>query len=149
MNTLRWDIGRAGRAWTGTESHERANRRPEQLEMFEGKLLLTDEDRLNLLGMLLENVGADQAVRLGDPKVWIDAAETLRPAWARRSFLGDRFNRWMLMLWCVNLVVIAGVVFIAVRRPELPPLSPSGEALLLCALVALWTSLAVNAFLKL
>ena len=51
---------------------------PEKIEILEGKLLFTDEERTKLLGLLLENVGADQAVRLGDPKVWIEAVETLK-----------------------------------------------------------------------
>jgi hypothetical protein len=43
---------------------------PEKLEMSEGRLLWDDEDRVKLLGLLLENVGADRAVRLGNPTVW-------------------------------------------------------------------------------
>ena len=31
------------------------------------------EERLQMLGLLLENVGVDAAVRLGDPQVWRDA----------------------------------------------------------------------------
>lgn len=38
--------------------------------MVEGKLLWSEEDRETLLGLLLENVGADRAVGLGDPDVW-------------------------------------------------------------------------------
>jgi len=29
-----------------------------------------DQERLLMLGLLLENVGVDAAVRLGDPAVW-------------------------------------------------------------------------------
>jgi hypothetical protein len=43
---------------------------PEKLEMIDGQLLWDDEERLTLLALLLENVGADAAVRLGDPKAW-------------------------------------------------------------------------------
>jgi hypothetical protein len=43
---------------------------PEKLEMIDGKLLHDDDERLRLLALLLENVGADAAVRLGDPNVW-------------------------------------------------------------------------------
>jgi hypothetical protein len=32
---------------------------------------------VKLLGLLLENVGADRAVRLGDPSVWRSAVEAL------------------------------------------------------------------------
>jgi len=42
-----------------------------------GKLLWSDEDRETLLGLLLENVGADRAVQLGDPEVWRAAVAKL------------------------------------------------------------------------
>jgi hypothetical protein len=148
MSFIHWDIGRAGRAWTGAEVEERLHHCPEKLEVVQGKLLGSDEARIKLLGLLLENVGTDQAVKLGNPRGWLDAADTLKPFWARRSFLGDPFNRWMLALWCVNLIVMAGVVFLTLSGPERPRLSPDGESLLLSALVALVTSFAVNAFLK-
>lgn len=45
--------------------------------MVEGKLLWGDEERVKLLGLLLENVGADRAVRLGSVKVWRDALAAL------------------------------------------------------------------------
>jgi uncharacterized tellurite resistance protein B-like protein len=38
--------------------------------MIDGQLLLSEEERENLLGLLLELVGADRAVRLGEPSVW-------------------------------------------------------------------------------
>jgi len=50
---------------------------PEKMEMIEGKLLWYDEDRAKLLGLLLENVGADRAARLGDPNVWRAAVRSL------------------------------------------------------------------------
>jgi len=50
---------------------------PEKFEMVDGKLLWSDEDREMLLGLLLENVGADRAVRLGDPEVWRAAVAKL------------------------------------------------------------------------
>jgi hypothetical protein len=50
---------------------------PEKLEMIAGKLLWSEEDRVNLLGLLLENVGADRAVRLGNAQVWRDAVARL------------------------------------------------------------------------
>ena len=50
---------------------------PEKTEMTDGKLYWDDEDRLAMLGMLLENVGVDAAVRLGDPQVWRDAVADL------------------------------------------------------------------------
>ena len=52
---------------------------PEKIEMVDGKLFYTDEQRLLMLGMLLENLGVDAVVRLGDPQVWQDAVAELRP----------------------------------------------------------------------
>ena len=47
--------------------------RPEKLEMADGKIVGSDEERELLLGLLLENVGADRAVQFGDPEVWRSA----------------------------------------------------------------------------
>jgi hypothetical protein len=38
--------------------------------MWECRLFFEEEERTLLLGLLLESVGADVAVRLGDPNVW-------------------------------------------------------------------------------
>ena len=77
MNDSDWDIRREGRAWTGAEAWQRWELGPEKLEMFEGRMLWDDDERVKLLGLLLENVGADRAVRLGDPAVWRSAVEAL------------------------------------------------------------------------
>ena len=45
--------------------------------MVKGKLLSAEEDRETLLALLLENVGADRAVQLGDPGVWRAAVAKL------------------------------------------------------------------------
>lgn len=74
---VKWDIRNEGRAWSHDEAFDRYALTPEKLEMIYGKLLWNDEDRLVLLGLLLENVGADAAVRLGDPAVWLDAIARL------------------------------------------------------------------------
>ncbi len=50
---------------------------PEKLEMIRGRLLWSNRQRITLLALLLENVGADQAVRLGDPEVWRAAVAAL------------------------------------------------------------------------
>ena len=42
-----------------------------------GKLLWDDKERLTLLGLLLENLGLDAAVRLGEPAVWRAAVADL------------------------------------------------------------------------
>jgi hypothetical protein len=72
-----WDIRREGRAWIGDEAMQRYNLTPEKFEMYQGKLFWSDEDRVNMLGLMLENVGTDQAVRLGDPAVWRAAVAAL------------------------------------------------------------------------
>lgn len=73
------DLRRAGRTWEGTEGRERLALAPGKFELVQGKLFWSDEDRLTLLALLLENVGVDQAVRLGDPDVWREAVATLNP----------------------------------------------------------------------
>ena len=76
MPSVAWDIRRAGRAW-GSEAMARYQLTPEKIEMIDGRLFWSDEDRLTMLGLLLENVGADAAVRLGDPAVWKAAVADL------------------------------------------------------------------------
>jgi hypothetical protein len=77
MRDSDWDIRREGRAWEGAEAMQRYELTPEKIEMVKGKLLWDDEDRVKLLGLLLENVGADRAVRLGNPDVWRAAVGSL------------------------------------------------------------------------
>ena len=72
-----WDIRREGRAWKGEEAFERFAYTPARIEMVDGKLLFDDHDRRLLLALLLENTGADVAVRLGDPRVWREAVARL------------------------------------------------------------------------
>ncbi len=43
----------------------------------QGKLFWDETERLTLLALLLENVGVDRAVRLGDPAVWRAAVREL------------------------------------------------------------------------
>ena len=59
------------------EARARYELTPEKFEMWKGKLFWNDTQRLTLLALLLENVGADQAVRLGDPEVWRAAVRSL------------------------------------------------------------------------
>jgi len=72
-----WDIRREGRAWTDDEIQARWAMTPEKIELIGGKVFGTDEDRLTMLALLLELVGADAAVRLGDPGVWREAVNAL------------------------------------------------------------------------
>jgi hypothetical protein len=71
-----WDIRRAGRAWRG-EAISRYEMTPEKTEMVAGKLYGTEEERLTMLALLLENVGTDKAVRIGDPDIWRAAVDGL------------------------------------------------------------------------
>ena len=64
-----WDIQRDGRAW-GDEAMSRYEMTPEKTEMVGGKLYGTEEERLTMLALLLENVGTDKAVRIGNPDIW-------------------------------------------------------------------------------
>ena len=77
MTKPKWDIRNEGRAWGKDEAWARFVLTPEKIEMVEGKLLSTEDDRETLLALLLENVGADRAVRLGDPDVWRAAVAKL------------------------------------------------------------------------
>ena len=75
-----WNIQRSGRAWTWEEWNARRELTPEKIELIEGKLFWCDEDRLNMLALLLENIGVDAAIRLGDPEVWRQAIAALERA---------------------------------------------------------------------
>lgn len=79
MRLQDWDIRGEGRAW-GEEAMERYMLTPEKFEMVDGKLLWNDEARELLLGLLLENVGADRAVMFGNPDVWRGAVAKLHKA---------------------------------------------------------------------
>jgi hypothetical protein len=73
-----WDIRRAGHAYAwGGEAMSRYEMTPEKTEMVAGKLYGTEEERLTMLALLLENVGADKAVRIGDPDIWRAAVDEL------------------------------------------------------------------------
>lgn len=75
-----FDIRREGRAWTAEEieaKHRPHETVPEKMELIGGKLFWTDEQRTTMLGWMLEQLGADAAVRLGDPEVWRGAVEEM------------------------------------------------------------------------
>jgi hypothetical protein len=77
MTKIHWDIRGEGRSWGQGEAMDRYSLTPEKLEMVDGKLLWSDQEREMPLGLLLENIGADRAVRLGDRKVWRAAVAKL------------------------------------------------------------------------
>lgn len=77
MSEIDWDIRREGRAWSADEVWQRYDLAPEKIELVDGKLFWSEEDRLRMLGLLLENVGVNQAIRLGNPQVWHEAIAEL------------------------------------------------------------------------
>lgn len=72
---MKWDIRHEGRSWSGQEAQQRYTLLPEKIEMHEGKLFWSDEERITMLALLLENIGVDRAVRIGDPEIWRKAVE--------------------------------------------------------------------------
>ena len=72
---IKWDIHLDGRTWNRSEFDERWPLTPEKFELSDGKMFWSEEERIHLLGMLLEQVGAKKAVQLGDMKVWETAIE--------------------------------------------------------------------------
>jgi hypothetical protein len=73
---MEFDIRREGRVWTREEVKEKYHKLcPEKIELIEGKMFWSDEERLAMLGLLLENVGIDAAVALGDAELWRQAVD--------------------------------------------------------------------------
>ncbi|MBA2647393.1 MAG: hypothetical protein H0U81_11410 [Pyrinomonadaceae bacterium] len=64
-----WHIRRKGRRWTNEEFDKRIYQAPEKIEFVRG-IFANDEERLTVLAMLLENLGIDKVVRLGNPADW-------------------------------------------------------------------------------
>jgi hypothetical protein len=64
-----WIIRREGRLWKGEEFEKRIYQAPEKIE-FTGGIFINERQRLIVLAMLLENLGIDKAVRLGNPADW-------------------------------------------------------------------------------
>ena len=84
MAEISWDIRREGRAWSFEEWMARRELTPRKFEMSQGRLFWTEGHRLAVLALLLENLGADQAVRVGDPQVWREAVARLENAGSAR-----------------------------------------------------------------
>ncbi len=77
--TVRWDIRREGRAWGEADDFlARLELTPEKFEVYKGKLFWHENERINLLALLLEQVGVDAAVRLGTFEVWEAAVAACR-----------------------------------------------------------------------
>lgn len=77
MSGVNWNISLEGHTWSTEEFNSRYNLIPEKIELIQGKLFWSEETRLNMLGLLLENVGVEKAIRLGNPQVWHEAISRL------------------------------------------------------------------------
>ena len=73
---MEFNIQRHGRKWSRDEIKQKYHELcPDKIELIEGKMFWTDEQRLTMLALLLENVGMDAAVGLGDPALWKQAID--------------------------------------------------------------------------
>jgi hypothetical protein len=72
---MQWDIRRQGRPWSGDEIRSRLELTPERFEVLDGWMLSTEEDRLNLLAVTLEQVGIDAALKLAPKELWRKALD--------------------------------------------------------------------------
>lgn len=72
-----WNIGRGGRSWSAEEFLSRIELAPEKIEAIDGKLYWDDNERMVMLGLLLEGLGIDKAIRLGAPQLWREAIAEL------------------------------------------------------------------------
>jgi hypothetical protein len=72
---MQWDIRREPRRWSDDEIRSRLELTPEHFEVFDGEMLSTEEDRVNLLGIMLEQVGIDAALRLAPKELWREALD--------------------------------------------------------------------------
>lgn len=64
-----WKIEREGREWKGEEFDKRIYQAPEKIE-YVGGIFINERQRLTVLAMLLENLGIDRAVQLGNLEDW-------------------------------------------------------------------------------
>jgi hypothetical protein len=63
---VRWKFEREGRFWQSEEAFEKYGLTPEKIEMIQGKIFWSEEERINMLGLMLENVGIDKMLALFD-----------------------------------------------------------------------------------
>jgi len=77
-----WQFDRVGRAWHGDETLERNNLLPDsaRIEIHQGKLLFSDDERMILLAMLIENLGVVKLIEFLMPyedemiEAWLDTS---------------------------------------------------------------------------
>lgn len=74
-----WRFGRTPIDWRSLPGGygARYDLSPEKIEMIHGKLFCSEEERLMMVGLLLENLGVDKVMQLGDPRMWKEAAAAL------------------------------------------------------------------------
>ncbi len=76
MKPIDWDIRREGRRWSHEEFDQRIYQAPEKIEFVDG-IFASERERLNVLGMLLENLGIDRAIHFGKLEDWKAAIAAL------------------------------------------------------------------------
>jgi len=76
MKSIDWDIRREGRRWSHEEFDQRTFQAPEKIEYVNG-IFASERERLIVLGMLLENLGIDKAIRFGRLEDWKAAIDDL------------------------------------------------------------------------
>jgi hypothetical protein len=76
MKPIEWGIRREGRRWSHEELDQRLNQAPEKIEFVDG-IFASDRERLLVLGMLVENLGIDRAIRFGKLEDWKPAIADL------------------------------------------------------------------------
>jgi hypothetical protein len=70
LDSNEWYIRREGQQWTGEKFETRIYQAPEKIEFVRGEIFASEQERMTVLAMLLENLGIDKAVCLGNPADW-------------------------------------------------------------------------------
>ena len=73
----KWYIRREGQQWIDDKFQNRIYEVAEKIEFVLGRIFTDENERLTVLAMLLENLGIDKAVRLGNPQDWKAAVAAL------------------------------------------------------------------------
>jgi hypothetical protein len=81
LNPSEWDIRREGRKWTSEETEYWMYHAPNKIE-FVGGIFAGEQERLRVLGMLLELLGIDKVVRFGGLDDWKAAIADLEESQA-------------------------------------------------------------------
>jgi hypothetical protein len=63
---VRWRFEREGRSWQSEEAFKKYELTPGKIEMIHGKIFWSEEERVNMLGLMLENIGIDKMLGLFD-----------------------------------------------------------------------------------